>query len=362
VVLVAAFDLGAHGVHLVGPVESGLPAFSIPDVGWGDVGHLLTPSLAIVVLILAQTVATAEGFAFRRDYEVRPARDILGLGLANAAAAFSGTYVVNGSATKTVVVDSAGGRSQLASLVSVLAAVATLLWGTGLIAVLPNAAVAAVVTMAGVKLINVRAVRAVMTVRPYEFAAATIGAAGVICLSITWGFVIAVVLSIADRLRIAHAPADAVIGEVSGHGWHDVRKRPGAMSPRGMLAYRFSSSLYFPNARRFHERVIELVQQARVRPRWFVLDASAVNDIDYTAAKEMAAAADELAARGVVFAVADATDDLRALMARYGLLKKIGSENVFDTMDLAAEAYARVSGGAPADPDADSDTGSKPSG
>jgi sulfate permease, SulP family len=351
VILVAAFDLGAHGVALVGPVTSGLPTFSFPDVGWGEVGRLLVPSLAIVVLIVAQTVATAEDFAFRRDYDVQPARDILGLGLANAAAAFSGTYCVNGSGTKTAVADSAGGRSQLVSLVSVVVVLLVLLWGTGLIALLPNAAIAAVVVMAATRLIDIRGSRDVVMVRPYEFAVAAIGAAGVIFLSITWGFVIAVVLSVADRLRIAHAPNDAVIGEVSEQGWHDVRKRPTAMSPRGMVAYRFSSSLYFPNARRFHERVIELVTSARIRPRWFVLDASAVSDIDYTAAKEMAAAVDDLRQRDVVFAVAEVTDDLRALMDRYGLVKKIGPGHIFETLDLAAEAYARACG-APVEPGA----------
>jgi len=346
VILVVAFDLSDHGVSLVGTVQAGLPSFSLPDVGWGEVGQLLTPSIAVVVLIVAQTVATAEDFAFRRNYRVRPSREILGLGLANAAAAFSGTYCVNGSGTKTAVADEAGGRSQLVSLVSVVVAVAALLWGTGLIALLPNAAVAAVVVVAATKLIHVRAARAVLRTRPYEFGVAILGAAGVIFLSITWGFVIAVVLSIFDRLRIAHAPSDAVIGEVVAHGWHDVRKRPGAAAPRGMLAYRISSSLYFPNARRFHERVIELVDEARVTPRWFVLDASAVSDIDYTAAQEMAAAVEDLKARNVVFAVAEVTDDLRTLLTRFGLLDRIGADHIFDTMDLAAEAYVRRCGAA----------------
>jgi high affinity sulfate transporter 1 len=340
VLLVVAFDLGDHGVALVGEVEAGLPSFALPDVGWGEVGRLVTPALAIVVLCVAQTVATGEDFAFRRGYGIRPSRDILGLGLANAAAAFTGTYVVNGSGTKTAVADGAGGRSQLVSLVSVVVVILVLLWGAGLIALLPSAAVAAVVAVAGSKLINVRGARELIRVRPYEFGVSLIGAAGVVFLSITWGFVIAVVLSIADRLRIAHAPSDAVIGEIAGGGWHDIHKRPSAMSPRGFLAYRISSSLYFPNARRIHERAVELVDGALVRPRWFVLDASAVSDIDYTAAKSMLALIDELDQRGVTFAMAEVTDDLRTLMSRYGLLQKIGADHVFDTMDLAAEAYA----------------------
>jgi sulfate permease, SulP family len=211
------------------------------------------------------------------------------------------------------------------------------------------------VMVAGSKLIHVRAARDLVRVRPYEFAVATIGALGVIFLSITWGFVIAVVLSVADRLRIAHAPSDAVIGEVSGAGWHDVRKRPSAMSPRGFMAYRISSSLYFPNARRVHERVIGLVDGARIRPRWFVLDASAVADIDFTAAKSLLTLADELDERGVRFVMAEVTDDLRALMTRYGLMQRIGADHVFDTMDQAAEAYAHelllVSDDPPATPD-----------
>ncbi len=347
VLLALALDLRARGVVTLGAVDTGLPDFMLPLAGWRELGPLLVPAFAIVVIVIAQTVATAESYAFRRRYRVSPARDILGLGLANAAAGFSGTYCVNGSATKTAVADAAGGRSQVVSLVMVVAVVAVLLAGTGVIALLPSTAIAAVVIVAGWRLVDVAGLRSVLRVRPWEFAVALIGAAGVVLLSITYGFLIAVALSIIDRMRIAHVPSDAILGEVSESGWHDVTKRRGALAPRGMMAYRFSSSLYFPNATRFHERVLQMVDDARTTPRWFVLDASAVSDVDYTAGQTLLAVADELQQRGVVFAVAEVTDDLRELLARYGLVEKIGAEHVFDTLDLAAEAYVREPGSRP---------------
>jgi len=347
VAAVFAFGLEGRGVPLLGDVAGGLPRFAVPSFDPAEWGRLLGPAAAIVVLVIAQTVATGQSFAFRRRYPITPARDILGLGLANVAAAFSGTYCVNGSATKTAVADSAGGRSQVVSLVSVVAVVIVLLVGTGLIARLPDVAVAAVVIVAAARLIDVRGFAGVLRVRPWEFVVALAGALGVVFLSITWGFAIAVGLSIIDRLRIAYRPSDAVIGETSDGGWHDVTKRRGALAPRGLLAYRFSSSLYFPNAGRFRERVIELVDGALTPPRWFVLDASAIADVDYTAGRMLIEVADDLRTRGVTFAIAEVTDELRSLLTRHGLTARIGSEHLYDTMALASEAYATEASSCP---------------
>ena len=114
------WDLGAHGVALVGPVPSGLPAVGLPDVGWADLVKLVGTAGSLFVLILAQSAATSRAFAARYEEDVDENRDLLGLGLANVMAGVTGTFAVNGSPTRTQLADSAGGRTQLAQLSTVV--------------------------------------------------------------------------------------------------------------------------------------------------------------------------------------------------------------------------------------------------
>ena len=336
--LVWVAHLQQHGVATVGAIPHGLPSLGFPTTGWADIGRLLGPAFAIVVLIVAQTVATGQSYAFKRSYRFMPGREIAALTLANLAAGFSGTYVVNASATKTDVVDSAGGRSQLASLLSIVVVVAILLVGGGLIAVLPVTAVAAVVIVAGTHLIDVRMLRDVLRARPTEFIAAVIGGLAVVCLSITWGFGILVVLSIADRLRIARRPSDSAISLVPGRGWHERASSPDGILPPGFIAYRFSSSLYFPNAAHFRERVIELVE-AEEQPRWLVVDASAIVHIDYTGGLTLLDVCRELGALGVQLVLADLTADQRRQLRILGVEDCLGKEHFYDTLEQAVRAY-----------------------
>ena len=111
-----AADLAGHGVAVVGAVPGGLPHFGLPALGWHDAGALLGAAASMFVVILAQSAATSRAYAVKYEEAFSQDTDLVGLGAANVAAAFSGTFVVNGSPTKTQMVDSAGGRSQLAQL------------------------------------------------------------------------------------------------------------------------------------------------------------------------------------------------------------------------------------------------------
>ena len=95
-----AADLAAHGVAVVGPVPSGLPSLGLPALGWHDTEKLLGVAVAMFVVILAQSAATSRAYAAKYEEPFSEATDLVGLGAANAAAAFSGTFVVNGSPTK----------------------------------------------------------------------------------------------------------------------------------------------------------------------------------------------------------------------------------------------------------------------
>ncbi len=156
------FDLSSHGVAVVGTVPSGLPSLALPALDWADATRLLGTAAALFVVILAQSTATARAYAAKYDEPLSVPDDLSALGAANLAAAFSGTFVVNGSPTKAQMVDSAGGRSQLAQLAAAAVVLVTAVLLTGPLAYLPRAALAAVVFLIAVELINLKELRRIL--------------------------------------------------------------------------------------------------------------------------------------------------------------------------------------------------------
>src|SRR5882757_5623181 len=187
-----AWDLAGHGVAVVGPVPRGLPTLGLPALGWHDAAALLGAAVSMFVVILAQSAATSRAYAGKYEEEFSEATDLVGLGAANAAAAFSGTFVVNGSPTKTQVVDSSGGRSQLAQLTTAAVVLIVLVLFTGPLAYLPDAALAAVVFLIAVGLIDVTGMRRILAIRRRESVIALLTAAAVVVLGVEYGLALAI--------------------------------------------------------------------------------------------------------------------------------------------------------------------------
>ena len=158
IVLSYVFDFAARGITTVGTVPAGLPPIGLPAIAADQLASDMMALLPIVasmfVLILAQSAATSRAYAMKYGDSFNENVDLIGLGLANAAAGISGTFVVNGSPTKTEMVDNAGGRSQLATLTTGLVVVVVLLFLTYWLSFMPNAVLAAVVFLIGLKLVD----------------------------------------------------------------------------------------------------------------------------------------------------------------------------------------------------------------
>jgi MFS superfamily sulfate permease-like transporter len=219
-----AADLASHGVAVVGPVPRGLPSLGLPALGWHDAAALLGAAVAMFVVILAQSAATSRAYAAKYEEPFSEATDLTGLAAANAAAAFSGTFVVNGSPTKTQIVDSAGGRSQLSQLTAFAVVLIVLVLLTGPLAYLPDAALAAVVFLIAVELIDVKGMRHILATRKHEFAVALLTTAAVVGLGVEYGIVLAIIASIIDHL--AACPGRAGRPHRGGTGGLPVRHQP----------------------------------------------------------------------------------------------------------------------------------------
>ena len=336
------FHLDQHGIAVVGRVQPGLPPFRLPPLSVAGVTRLLPLSASMFLVIVAQSAATARSFAQKYDETLDEDRDLVALGAANAAAALSGTFVVNGSPTKTAVVDSAGGRTQVSQLTTAAVVLAVLLFATGLIARLPNAALAALVFLIGAHLVDVRALRQIYHFRKSTFAVALAALLGVVFLGVERGIFLAVGLSALDHLRSEYHPKDVVLIQ-SGGAWKVAKAEPGAQTEPGLLVYRFEAPLFFANADYFSARLLGLLKAAPHPVKWLVLDLVSMNDIDYTAGLTLTAALERFQKQGLTIVVAQA-DDVHTSLHRLGISARLGESAVYQTVQDAVDAYHRQEG------------------
>jgi MFS superfamily sulfate permease-like transporter len=333
-----AADLAGHGVPVVGPVPRGLPSLGLPALGWHDAAALLGAAVSMFVVILAQSAATSRAYAAKHEEPFSEATDLVGLGAANAAAACTGTFVVNGSPTKTQIVDSAGGRGQLSQLVASAVVLIVLVLLTGPLAYLPDAALAAVVFLIAVELIDVNGMRRILALRKHEFAVALLTTAAVVVLGIEYGIVLAIIASVVDHLRHSYSPLNSVLVKSPEGHWQPVPAGPGARTEEGLVVYRFGTSLYYANASRLIEDVTALVGHGGPL-RWMVIDCAAIEDVDYTASAVLVKVVEHVHQHHVHLALSSVLGQVRQQLDRYGISKALGQEAYFDTPGEALEAF-----------------------
>jgi sulfate permease, SulP family len=345
IVVSKILDLASYGVATVGKVQGGLPSFVFPSVSWSQFTDLLPTGAAIFVVILAQSAATSRAYAAKYEEQFDENVDLVGLGLANASAGLTGTFVVNGSPTKSQMVDGAGGRSQIPMLTTAVLVAMVLLFLTTPLQYMPVSTLASVVFIIGIELVDIAGMRRVLAARPDEFGIALITAAIVVVVGVEQAIVAAIIFSIIDHLRRSYHPNDSVIVEGTGGHAKAAPAEPGTQTEPGLVVYRFAASLYYANANRLNQEILALVDEVEPKVRWLVLDAGAVSDIDYSGGETLKQVHSELASRGVRLAIADVTPDVRAQLDRYGVSDLIEEDGYYETSGEAIDAFR----GRPAD-------------
>jgi high affinity sulfate transporter 1 len=331
----AAFDFAAHGIALVGPVPGGLPTLRLPSVAWRETLALLPVAASCVVIILAQSAATARSFAIRHHARVDENADILGLAAANAMAALSGSFVVNGSPSQTALADNAGARSQWAMLVMAGVTLLVLLFVTAPLHYLPHCVLAAIVFTIALRMIDLKSLADIRRESRGEYWLALVTAAAVVAVGVEQGILLAIVLSLLKHVRHSYLPHSAVLAlDAKGH-WEPEPPTAGAQTAPGLLVYRFGADLFYANADRFVDGVRSLLDHAPTPVRWLVIDASAITAVDYSAARSLRELLDELDVRGVTLLFARASPDLRADLDRHRITPVVGAQRIFATLHEA---------------------------
>ena len=338
------FDLAAHGVDLVGTLPQGFPPLTFPQIDASDLPLLIGGALGIALVSLADTIATASAFAERTGTDVDGSQEMIGIGTANIAAGLFQGFPVSTSGSRTAVAERAGAKTQVTGLVGALAIVLILLVVPGLLQNLPQPTLAAVVIAASVSLADIPATIRLWRQRRAEFALSIAAFLGVVLLGVLPGIAVAVALSVLNVFRRAWWPYQAVLGHVAGlAGYHDVRSYPGAERLPGLVIFRFDAPLFFANARTFRDQVRRLAS-SDPRPRWIIVAAEPITDIDTTAADMLEDLDKAINALGVSLVFAEMKDPVRQKIERYELTETIDPGHFFPTLETAIAAFQQQTG------------------
>jgi MFS superfamily sulfate permease-like transporter len=335
----AYFHWGDHGVKIVGDVPGGLPHLGLPEITWSDIKLILPISLSCFIVILAQSAATSRAYALQYRDDFNQNVDLVGLSLANVAAACSSTFVVNGSPTKTAIVDANGGRSQRAHLTTVVVVLLVLLFLTKPLSFLPNAVLSAIVFMVGVSLVDHRGLADLYRRAPREFLVALVTAATVVFIGVEQGIILAVILSLLQHVRRSYRPRAGVIVRDVVDQWRMEETEPVQMIEPGLIMFWFGSDLYYANAGFFAEHARKVVHEAPTPVRWFVIDCGAITGIDYSAGRAVADLKEDLAKAGIVLALARVQLRHHSDLEQLGLIQLIGKNRLFPSRHECLEAY-----------------------
>lgn len=343
----AALDLEAHGVGIVGEIQSGMPGFAIPEFRLDDALGLLPAALGIFFVGFADEILTARSFAGKHGQHVRADQELFAMGFANVAAGISQSFCIGASGSRTAVNDQSGGRTQISGLVGAAAVALVLLFLTEPMRYLPIVTLGAVIVSAAVGLVDPKTWRALSRSGRAEVSIAATTTLGVVLVGVLEALVVAVALSLVDFVRRSATPHDAVLGWVERLGrYADVRLHPRARVTPGVLVYRLDDRLFFANASYMRGRVREAIDGAPAPVRWFVFDAEALSHVDATGIDALKNLIGSLRDQGITFLIARLMGPMQRTLRDVGLLDLIGEHNVYPTVRAAVEAAHRAYEGA----------------
>ena len=300
--------------------------------------------------ILAQSAATSRAYAAKYNERFDENVDLVGLSMASVSAGLSGTFVVNGSPTKTQMVDGAGGRSQISTLSTSVIILIVLLFLTKPLQYMPEAVLSSIVFLIGIELVDRSGMKKIFRWRVDEFVVAMITAAVVVIVGVEQGIILAMVLSVLDHLRRGYRPRDTIL-VATGLGRRPFGSRwptsPTRSVETGLVIYRFAASLYYANANQFSEEVRAILERPEGAPSWFCVDAAAIGDIDYSAGETLVSMHGQTQEHGTRMVLADVDEDVRAELDRYGITDLLGPDAYFDSVtDVVAAFRSSGAGGA----------------
>ena len=339
---VTVLDLDERGVAVLGDVPSSLPSLAWPSLTLSEWGALVPGAVAIVGVTVAEGLLLARSLARKHGEQFDDDTELMSYGAANALAGVTGGLAIGSSASRTVTMESMGARTQLPVIVTSVVVAVCVAFFTGLLEILPEPALAAIVAVAVIGLVDVAGFRFLWRTRRSEFGVAGVCMLSVLVLGPLPAVFIAFALSTIDVLRRLSHPETAVLAP-SPEGSSYVRTVD-AMKPdgaaTGVIVYRFGAPLQFANATAFFEETAALVERAGADFRALVLDMQAVSDIDSSGEEMLEEVAHLVGEAGGRVALARVSPAVLAQLEKYDLFPPLDRDLVFPTDRGAVAALA----------------------
>jgi len=340
-VTVGVLDLGASaGVKVLGGLPQGLPAFTLPWIGLGDLGTVVIGGCAVALVSFADTSVLSRTYAARTRTYVDPNQEMVGLGMANLAAGLFQGFPVSSSSSRTPVAEAAGARTQLTGVVGALAVALLLVLAPDLLRNLPTSALAAVVIASAIGLFEFADLRRIYRIQRWEFWLSIGCFAGVAVLGAIPGIGLAIIVAVIEFLWDGWRPHFAVLGRVDGvRGFHDIKRYPDARLVPGLVLFRWDAPLFFANAELFQERVLTAVADSPTPVKRVIVAAEPVTSIDVSSADVLAELERKLREAQIEFHFAEMKDPVKDKLKRFELLEHFGPEVFHPTVGAAVDDY-----------------------
>lgn len=357
VALLLSWALGfeARGIRVVGDLPSGLPQIGLPWLAGMPWGTLIMGSAAVFVVSFGAGIITARSFGATTGERVEPNAELTGFGAANIASGLLGGFPVTSSDSRTAVNLSVGGRSQLAGLTAAVVLGVAVIYFADLLRILPIPALGAILIAAALSVIDLDGLRQIWRISRVEFVFAMIAMAGAISFGVLQGVVVAIIATFVHIILQGMQPRIVLLGRIPGRmGFYKQHRSPLVKPVDGLTLCFIQGSLLFFNSDNAKTRLLEIIADEAADTEWFVIDASAMTQIDSTVAAMLEEIRAELEQRGVRLALAELNADVAALLGRAGLIGEVGTTMLFDDLEDAVAAFAAR---LPTRPDAAAKTG-----
>ena len=338
--LVAVFDLESKGVTTIGSMAGGLPKLSFDGFKPEFLKQLLGVAVGVATVSYAGVILDGRVFATRNQYDINPDREFAALGASQIASAVSGGFCVGSLDSGAPLVEAAGGRTQLAGLISVGAMIVVVSLFMPLLGYVPRCALAVIVLSAAWAMTDLPYLRNLLRMSREEFVVAMVAMLGVILLGAVDAIVMAVGLALLRFLRQTSRPKVEILGKVKDtSSYHAIDRHHNAKLIDGLAILRFSAPIVFFNAPYFRKSTRSAVKKAGPHLNWLILDLIPVSQIDVTGWHILIELTRELDTEGIRLIFAGRQSEVRDFAQREGIDDAFLTGRMYPTIDLAAKAF-----------------------
>jgi high affinity sulfate transporter 1 len=340
VTLSALLGFEELGIRIVGDLPAGLPAVGVPWMNGLPYDQLILGSAAVFVVSFGAGIITARSFGARTGETVNANAELTGFGSANIVSGLLGGFPVTSSDSRTAVNVSVGGRSQVAGLTAAVVLGVAMLFFSDVMRILPIPALGAILISAALSVIDLSGLREILRISKVEFGFALIALMGAISFGVLQGVVIAIIATFVYLILNAMQPRVVLMGRIPGRpGFYKLHRLPETKPVKGLVICFVQGSVLFFNSDNVKARLDEIIDASLPDARWFVLDGSAITQIDVTGLDMLQGIRDRLRRHGIVLAFTETQSKVTAQLKRAGLSADDGSTFFFDDVEDAYRAF-----------------------